>query len=57
MQSLAEELGKLRLNLGLQVDGERGPEGGFLDGHELVATRKVATKSAIDSSVSVVAGS
>jgi len=57
MESLAQELGQLRLNLGLQVDGEGGPDSGFLGGHELVATRKVETKSAIDSSVNLVGGS
>lgn len=57
MQSLAEELGKLGLNLGLQVDREGVPEGGFVCGHELAATRKVVTSSAIESSVSLVGGS
>jgi len=57
MQSLAEELSKLHLDLGLQVDGETGPEGSFVDGHERAATRKVDTSSVIDDSVSVVRGS
>jgi hypothetical protein len=57
MQSLAEELSQLRLDLGLQVDGERGPEGVFCDGHEVAATRKVATSSCIEASVNLVGGS
>jgi len=57
MQSLAEELSQLRLDLGLQVDGERGPEGGFVDGHARAATWKADTNSAIDDSVSLVGGS
>lgn len=57
MQSLAEELSQLPLDLGLQVDGQRGPEGVFWGGHEVAATRKVATTSCIEASVNVVEGS
>ena len=57
MQSLAEELSQLQLDLGLQVDGERGPEGVFWDGHEVAATRKVETNSCIEPSVNLVGGS
>lgn len=57
MQSLAQELGSLRLNVGLQVVWEGGPESGFIDRHEEETTRNVETNSAIDVSVSLVGGS
>jgi hypothetical protein len=57
MQSLAKEPDKLRLNVVLQGVWEGRPEGAFLDGHDVTATRKVATRSAIADSVNFVGGS